>query len=171
MGPVLLSLTILFAPGCKKKGDTEPVVTAPPTPTVTEAPPPPVAEPTKQSASLSRVYFDFDSSSLSGSSKSSLGKNASVMNDHSSVKVEVQGHCDERGTTEYNLALGQRRAAAAKKYLTDQGVSPSRLTVISYGEERPLERGGSESAWAQNRRAEFRVTSGGDGLVSSSLGN
>ena len=115
MGPVLLSLTILFAPGCKKKGDTEPVVTAPPSPAVTEAPPPPVAEPTKQSASLSRVYFDFDSSSLSGSSKSSLGKNASVMNDHSSVKVEVQGHCDERGTTEYNLALGQRRAAAGRQ--------------------------------------------------------
>jgi peptidoglycan-associated lipoprotein len=171
MGHVLLSLMILLAPGCKKKGDTEPVVTAPP-PVVKEPPPPPVVkDPPTQAASLSRVYFDFDSSSLTGSTKSTLGKNATVLKDHSDVKVEVQGHCDERGTTEYNLALGQRRASSAKTYLTDQGISPSRLTTISYGEERPLERGGSESAWAQNRRAEFRVTSGGDGMVASSLGN
>ncbi len=170
MSYTLLSLLILATPGCKKKGETEPVVSAPVS--VSEpAPPPPIEEePVTVSAELERVYYDFDSSSLTGAARSSLSKNAGVMKEHSDLKVEIQGHCDERGTTEYNLALGNRRAASAKSYLVDQGISPSRLTTISYGEERPLERGSTESAWAANRRAEFRITAGGDGMVEDTLG-
>lgn len=168
MSTALLTMMLLVAPACKKKGDTTPVTTRPPTPEVV-APPPPVDEPQTVSANLQRVNYDYNSSSITSSGRTGLGANASVMKDHGDLKVEVQGHCDERGTTEYNLALGQRRANAAKDYLVSQGVSPSRLTVVSYGEERPLERGGTESAWAANRRAEFRITAGGDGMVEDSL--
>jgi len=168
MNTALLTLMIVLAPGCKKKGDTTPVTTTPPR--ITETAPPVVDEPPQTvSANLERVYYDFDSSSLTSSGRSSLGSNSSVMKGHGDLKIEVQGHCDERGTTEYNMALGQRRAYSAKEYLVNQGVSPSRLTVVSYGEERPLERGGSESAWAKNRRAEFRITAGGDGMVEDTL--
>ena len=75
-------------------------------------------------------------------------------------RATIEGHCDERGTNEYNLALGERRAAAARDYLASLGVGASKLTTLSYGEERPLERGGGEVAWSKNRRAEFRVTAG-----------
>ena len=81
------------------------------------------------------------------------------------MKVEIQGHADERGTTEYNLALGQKRAAAVRQFLLAEGVAPSRLSTISYGEEKPRAAGESETAWAQNRRAEFRITWSGDALV------
>jgi peptidoglycan-associated lipoprotein len=76
----------------------------------------------------------------------------------STMRLTIEGHCDERGTTEYNLALGQRRADAARNYLVDLGIDGSRLSTISYGEERPFETGHDESAWSQNRRAHFRVT-------------
>jgi peptidoglycan-associated lipoprotein len=81
------------------------------------------------------------------------------------VKVRISGHADERGSDEYNLALGNRRAAAAKRYLENKGIDGSRIEVISYGEERPLNPGTDETAFAQNRRAEFEVTGGGDALV------
>jgi len=168
MSTALLALLIVLAPGCKKKGDTTPVTTAPPR--ISEpAPPPVIDDPVTVSANLERVYYDYNASSLTSSARSALGTNVSVLKDHGDLKIEVQGHCDERGTTEYNQALGQRRAYSAKEYLVGQGVSPSRLTTVSYGEERPLERGGTESAWAKNRRAEFRITAGGDGMVEDTL--
>ena len=80
------------------------------------------------------------------------------MNQNSSVRSQIEGHCDERGTNEYNLALGERRANAAKQYLTTAGISAGRLSTISYGEERPLDPGHTEAAWARNRRAHFVIT-------------
>jgi peptidoglycan-associated lipoprotein len=86
------------------------------------------------------------------------------MTGNPSVRIRIAGHTDERGSDEYNLALGQRRAAAAKRYLTERGVEGARIDVISYGEERPAVQGGDESAWQQNRRAEFEIVAGGASL-------
>ena len=86
-----------------------------------------------------------------------LGENAKYLNAMSNVQVVIEGHCDERGSDEYNLALGESRALAAKSYLVSLGISAKRLSVISYGEEKPLVTGSGEEAWAQNRRAEFKA--------------
>ena len=107
-----------------------------------------------------RVHFDFDSFKLSDSSKSALQANAEIMVRHGDVRVEVQGHADDRGTSEYNLALGEKRAQAVQAYLTAFGVSKERVGVISFGEEKPLASGQGETTWSKNRRAEFRVTTG-----------
>lgn len=117
---------------------------------------------------FSRVYFDFDSSELAPDAKAALDANVALLQKYPDVKIQIQGHADERGTTEYNMALGDRRANEVKSYLANQGVAPSRVTVISYGEEAPLDATGGESAWSVNRRAEFVVTWGGDGKLGSS---
>jgi peptidoglycan-associated lipoprotein len=100
-----------------------------------------------------RVFFDYDSSALSADSQHTLEKQAAWLKQYGSVKVTVEGHCDERGTREYNLALGERRADATKKYLVGLGIPASRISTISYGKERPAVIGSDESAWSQNRRA------------------
>ena len=105
------------------------------------------------------VHFDFDQFSLTAKAREVLAKKASWLLDHPGVNVEIEGHCDERGTNEYNLALGERRAYSAKKYLTAAGVETNRLSTISYGEERPLDTGHNETAWAKNRRAHLRILS------------
>lgn len=115
-------------------------------------------------ANFSRVYFPFDRATLDTDAKAALRSNAEIMLESTDLKVEVQGHADERGTTDYNLALGQKRADAVVRFLSSQGVSPSRLTTISYGEERPLDGSSSEIAWSKNRRAEFRITWGPDSI-------
>jgi peptidoglycan-associated lipoprotein len=107
---------------------------------------------------INDIYFDYDDHTLSSEARSTLSGNASHLKEMSTMRVTIEGHCDERGTTEYNLALGQRRADAARNYLVDLGIDGSRLSTISYGEERPFETGHDESAWSQNRRAHFRVT-------------
>jgi peptidoglycan-associated lipoprotein len=112
----------------------------------------------EMAANFGRVFFDFDSAELNDPGRAALHDNAGIMGKHTDVKVEIQGHADDRGTTEYNLALGQRRADAVFKYLVADGVAPGRLSAISFGEERPLDRSSTEIAWAQNRRAEFRIT-------------
>lgn len=117
----------------------------------------------KAAESLRKVYFDYDSSSLSSSTRDALSETARILKENNGVKLEVQGHCDERGTTSYNMGLGERRARAVYRYLMDQGVASSRLNTVSYGEERPAASGDYESAWSQNRRAEFRVTYKGTG--------
>ena len=119
-------------------------------------------------SNFQRVYFDFDKSELSPESRSALDANVELMQKHVGVKVQIQGHADERGATEYNLALGNRRAEAVKDYLVNQGIAPSRLTVISYGEEAPLDGDSNERAWSKNRRAEFVVTWAADSAVKSS---
>ena len=106
--------------------------------------------------SLVTVHFGFNDSSLSDETRSAMGNNAEYLGIHKKIRVQVEGHCDERGSTEYNLSLGERRAMAVKNYLVKLGIEPRRLEIISYGEERPADSGASEDAWAQNRRAEFR---------------
>jgi peptidoglycan-associated lipoprotein len=104
-----------------------------------------------------RVFFDFDSSELRGDARGTLEALAAWMNTYPAVALTVEGHCDERGTREYNLALGERRASAVRDYLVALGVNASRLSTISYGKERPAVPGSTEEAWAQNRRGVFVV--------------
>jgi peptidoglycan-associated lipoprotein len=104
------------------------------------------------------VTFAYDSYTLSPEAKSILDKKATWMRDNTSVAVQIEGHCDERGTTAYNLALGERRATATKQYLAALGISGGRMSTISYGEEQPLDSGHNESSWAKNRRAHFVIT-------------
>jgi len=99
------------------------------------------------------VHFEQDSSALSGEARSILGHQASWLNQYPQYRVTIEGHADERGTREYNLALGERRANAAKNYLISLGVAPDRLSVVSYGKERPVALGSNEQSWARNRRA------------------
>lgn len=108
---------------------------------------------------MQTVYYEFDSFRLTNEARENLRTASQYLKDNPSVTLQVEGHCDERGTTEYNLALGERRANAAKDYLVRQGVDAGRLSVISYGEERPATMGSDESAWAQNRRASFVILS------------
>jgi peptidoglycan-associated lipoprotein len=112
-------------------------------------------------ANFEKVFFDTDSSELDISSRKVLDRNAQILQEHRDVKVQVQGHADERGTVDYNLQLGNERANAVKDYLVNQGVGSDRITVISFGEEMPASSGHAESSWAQNRRAEFVVQWGG----------
>ena len=99
------------------------------------------------------VFFAFDSSALSAEAQSALDTQVAWLKKHDDVNVIVQGHCDDRGTREYNMALGERRANAVKQYLVSQGIEESRISTISYGKERPAVLGNNEAAWAQNRRA------------------
>ncbi len=104
---------------------------------------------------LRPIYFAFDSSALSETALRTLERNAAWLRQHPDWKVRVEGHCDERGTSEYNLALGARRARRVKEHLVRLGISPERIETISYGEERPVDPGHDEAAWSKNRRAEF----------------
>lgn len=106
---------------------------------------------------LQNIYFNFDSSDLSDESRGILSKNAEYLSRQSSVKVRIEGNCDERGSDEYNMALGERRAKAAKDYLVNLGIASDRLATISYGEEKPADQGHDEAAWAKNRRDEFVI--------------
>ncbi len=108
---------------------------------------------------LEAIHFDFDKSDLREFDRAILDKNAGILMAENSVNILVEGHCDERGSTEYNLALGEKRARNAMKYLVTVGVPTERLSVISYGKEKPVDPGHDEDAWAKNRRAEF-VTAG-----------
>lgn len=101
------------------------------------------------------IFFEFDSSTLSTEAEAILKAKAEWMRRNPSLTIVIEGHCDNRGTTEYNLALGERRAESVKGFLIDLGVSDTRIRTISYGEERPLAPGDDENAWAQNRRAHF----------------
>ncbi|MDQ3518897.1 MAG: OmpA family protein [Gemmatimonadota bacterium] len=111
------------------------------------------------------VYFDYDSDGLSDEARAALDAKIPILNTNQSVRLRVAGHADDRGSDEHNLALGQRRAAAAKRYLTQRGVAESRIEIISYGEEQPTMEGSDESAWSQNRRGEFEIIAGGDRLT------
>lgn len=104
-----------------------------------------------------KIYFDYDRSELNAEAQSTLKKIAGVLQSNPSYSLDVSGHCDERGTIEYNLALGERRARAAKKFLITLGIAGDRVSTISYGEERPVDPKSSESAWAKNRRDEFML--------------
>jgi peptidoglycan-associated lipoprotein len=110
-------------------------------------------------SALAKIYFDFDSYNLSGTARGDLVKNAKLLKKDSVGKVRIEGNCDERGSDEYNLALGEKRAKAAMQYLVTLGIPAERLSVISYGKEKPADPGHDEAAWAKNRRDEFAVES------------
>ena len=163
---VALILTFLFV-GCAKEEPPPPTVETPPRPAA-PPPPPPSPPPPSPGPSISQqafqefqnqdIYFDFDKYDLRTDARATLDRKASFLNQNSSVRVQIEGHTDERGTAEYNLALGERRANAAKQYLTTAGISAGRLSTISYGEERPLDPAQNEAAWAKNRRDHFVIT-------------
>ena len=110
-----------------------------------------------QGGLLQDVYFGYDAYDLSSATRSALQRNANWLQSNPEARVEIEGHCDNRGTVEYNLALGAKRSRAARDYLVSLGVSPQRLSTISYGEELPLCRQESDACWQQNRRAHFLV--------------
>jgi peptidoglycan-associated lipoprotein len=113
----------------------------------------------------SMINFEYDQATVRATDQGILDRKAAILGANPNVKLQISGHADERGSDEYNLALGNRRAAAAKRYLENKGIDASRMDVVSYGEERPLNPGHDEAAYAQNRRDEFQVTAGGDNLV------
>lgn len=108
-------------------------------------------------AELQKIYFNFDSSDLSEEARASLSKNAEYLSRQAGIKVRIEGNCDERGSDDYNMALGERRAKSAKDYLVNLGIASDRLSTISYGEEKPADPGHDEAAWAKNRRDEFVI--------------
>ena len=111
-----------------------------------------------------RVHFDFDRSNVRPDDAAILDEKLAVLQRNPNLRIRATGHGDERGSDEYNLALGNRRALAAKRYLTDRGIAESRIMTSSMGEERPIAMGANEGAWAQNRRDEFTIISGGGTL-------
>jgi peptidoglycan-associated lipoprotein len=118
-----------------------------------------------RSAVTAMIHFDYNESAIRSDARSTLDSKLPVLNANPGIRIRIAGHADERGSDEYNVALGQRRAAAAKRYLTDRGVADGRIDIVSFGEDRPLAMGSDESAWAQNRRAEFEITSGGENIT------
>jgi peptidoglycan-associated lipoprotein len=105
--------------------------------------------------SLQDIHFDYDKADLKTEARDILAKNAGIIKQIKGGKIVIEGHCDERGTVEYNLALGQRRADSAKDYILTLGVDPSQITTISYGEEKPADPGHTEDSWSKNRRVHF----------------
>ena len=118
-----------------------------------------------RNAITAAVYFDYDRSEISDEARGILDAKVPLLSANPGLRIRVAGHTDSRGSDEYNLALGQRRAAAAKRYLTQRGIADGRIDVISYGEERPAAQGEDESAWSQNRRAEFEIIAGGESIA------
>ena len=181
--PLLLALVVTALGGCGKKVPpvARPVQPPPPpatTPARPPAPPEPVAEPpvippepvpedTMESRSLDDlnrdsplkpVFFDYDSAELTSEGLKTLNTDAAVLRKYPKWVVTIEGHCDERGTAEYNLALGERRAVAARTYLVSLGIAADRLRTVSYGKEFPFDPGHDEAAWAKNRRGHFVIT-------------
>jgi len=175
---ILAMATAAALPGCKSAPTAEPPQTTPPafeTPAAAaekvdetsgfrEAEP--QAEPVRETGSslaerlnaqgvLKSVHFDFDRYDLQPEALRTLDANAARMRENGSLRVRIEGHCDERGTVEYNLALGEKRARATRDYLVSAGIPAQRLSIISFGKERPSDPGHNENAWAANRRAEF----------------
>jgi peptidoglycan-associated lipoprotein len=113
---------------------------------------------------LSTIYFELDADALQDDAKASLDQKLRVLNANPSLRIRISGHCDDRGSDEYNIALGRRRAEIAKKYLTDRGIDAARVETATFGRERPAVQGTGEDAWSKNRRDEFEIIAGGDQL-------
>jgi peptidoglycan-associated lipoprotein len=159
---LLMALLLAFTAGCAKKARPampaeEPMVTQP---EVAEPEPEPEPTPMLELLGLEDVHFDFDRSNIRPDARETLLEHAEKLQEASDADVLIEGHCDERGTNEYNMALGERRARSARDFLVSYGIPTSRLSTISYGEERPLDPGHNEESWARNRRAHFIVEGG-----------
>lgn len=162
LGLALIALVIASCGGPKDEPIVEEPVQVVEEPVVTEPEPepePPPPPPKMKESQLKTVYFDFDKFNLRSDAKADLDYNFNLMNEFPDAIIKIEGHCDERGTVEYNLSLGEKRAKAAMDYLTGLGINPARLSIISYGKERPVDPGHNEAAWAKNRRAEFKIIS------------
>ena len=147
--------SIAAEPESEPETEPPPVIDITPAETVTAR-----EEPATQAVIIFRdVHFDFDKYDLTENARQILAGHARILKDNPGVKILVEGHCDERGTTEYNLTLGERRAAAVREYLVNYGIDPSRVSTISYGEERPLDPRHDEGAWGKNRRSAFIIMS------------
>jgi peptidoglycan-associated lipoprotein len=176
---VLVSSSLVLG-ACKKKTVAPaptpapaPAETAPTRPTPAPAPRDTMAEYNEKVAAtrmrlLETIYFEYDADELRDDARASLDAKIAVMNANPGLRIKVNGHCDERGSDEYNIALGRRRAEAAKRYLTDRGIDASRIETSSFGRERPAVQGTSEEAWSKNRRDEFEITAGGENLKPAS---
>jgi peptidoglycan-associated lipoprotein len=160
---LLGTVALIAVAGCSKKPPAQ-LPPAPPSDVSQPAPPPPPGDVGSTTVPGSRadmiaqagtdtVHFATDSSDIDSEAQSTLSRQAAWLQKYPNVRVTIEGHCDERGTREYNLALGDRRANAAKNFLVNAGVSAARISVISYGKERPVAQGSDEDSWAQNRRA------------------
>src|SRR5262245_28720216 len=177
----LLLVSACVAVACGGKKPPIPRPPQPPPSTATNrppAPPEPVAEPTivppepvrddviasgslddiNRNSPLKPLFFEYDSSEITTEGRSVLDANAALLNKYSTWAITIEGHCDERGTAEYNLALGERRAVSARAYLVSLGLAADRLRTVSYGKEFPFDPGHDEAAYAKNRRAHFVIT-------------
>jgi peptidoglycan-associated lipoprotein len=163
----VLGLTLAVA-ACGGKQVEE---TPPPAPEAPVAPPPvPAAAPvaaapapapdTRRSTLEEKIHFELDRADLTTDSRTALAAKVEILRSSPGLKLRIDGHADERGSDEYNLALSKRRAAEAKRFMVDQGVEESRLETVGFGEEQPLESASTEAAWAINRRAGFQVSGG-----------
>lgn len=158
---LMMALVVLLASGCAKKA-TEDTTTEAPSSSSSQTTDPALTETAVKEtaaatvADLTRVHFDFDSYVLSGETRAALKQNGMVLKSAPMLKVKIEGHCDERGSDDYNLALGEQRAQATMDYLRSLGVSASQMSTVSMGELEPLDPASNEAAWAKNRRAEFK---------------
>jgi peptidoglycan-associated lipoprotein len=162
----MLGLTLVTA-GCGGKQVEE---TPPPAPQMVPAPPPPpVSTPapveppapapdTRRATLEERIHFPLDRADLTPEARMTLAAKVEILQSSPGLTLRIDGHADERGSDEYNLALSKRRAAEAKRFLMERGIEAARIETVGYGEEQPLEQGSSETAWAMNRRADFQVT-------------
>jgi peptidoglycan-associated lipoprotein len=114
-------------------------------------------QPADIQVALDQIYFAYDQSTLSEQARDTLATNAALLQTVPKLKVRIEGHCDNRGSDEYNLVLGERRAQSVRAYLVSLGIAPERLVTISFGEEKPIEKTFTEMAWSKNRRAEFKM--------------
>ena len=171
----VLGAIVALAAGCKKKPPTTTPEAAPP-PAAVEAPPPSVPAPAPPAASreegvmsedlqtlnakgyLKDAFFDFDKADLRDDARTSLAADAQWLKQYGAIRVLIEGHCDERGTEEYNLSLGQKRASAVKDYLVSLGIEGNRVNTVSYGKARPFCTDHDENCWQQNRRGHFVIT-------------
>jgi peptidoglycan-associated lipoprotein len=154
----ILSIALI---GCKHTPPPPPVEPPPiATPETTAVvTPPPVVEPPPAPLELTTIHFDFDKFNLRPDARDIMAQNADGLSKHAGAVIKIEGHCDERGSEAYNMALGEKRATAARDYLVNYGVNKDKISVISYGKSRPVDTGHDENAWAKNRRADFIVVS------------
>jgi peptidoglycan-associated lipoprotein len=154
--PVVAAPAPTEAPKAVPAPPPPPPAPAPP-PTAAPAPPPPAPKEFQPNDAVKPIYFDFDKAVVRPGDAKTLDASAAWLKQNANQLLLIEGHCDERGTNEYNLALGDRRAKAAMNYLVAQGISADRMTIVSYGEERPVCTEHTEACWAKNRRDQFMV--------------